>query len=128
MDVLPLPISTLPQPVNIRKQFDMAPERDTGYEARVMEAEGRALKYYTDISNRRAQAEEQEKLITNMSITAILQQISATIIAIINDLSSGNVKTAGDLALVFFRDNRMMYLGIVALFIGFSIYVVESTT
>ena len=124
MDVLPPPISTLPQPPE-RQKYGLAPEKDTGYEARVMEAEGRTLKYYTDIANRRSQREEEERLITNMSLTMILDNIAKTIIAIINDLVSGSVTTPAELFTVFFRDNRMMYIGFVLMFIAFSIYLIN---
>jgi hypothetical protein len=126
MDTLPLPISTLPQPLQ-RQKYALSPEKYTGYEARVVEDEGRTLKYYTDIANSRSQREEEERLITNMSLTLILENISKTIIAIINDIVSGNATTPSELFSVFFRDNRMMYIGFVLMFIAFSIYLVSAS-
>ena len=98
------------------------------YERKVQEHEGTKLTYYSDIGNKEQTEDEEEKLFVNLSLKELLQGISETIIAIINDLVSGNVRDVESLVLVIFKKNRMVFLGLILVFIAFCVYLIDITS
>ena len=101
---------------------------DNSYERKVLEHEGTKLTYYSEVSNKTQADDEDKKLFVNLSIKELLQGISMTFIAIINDLVSGEVKDFKSFLLVIFKQNRMIYLGLILVFIAFCIYLIDITS
>ena len=98
------------------------------YERKVMKAEGEQLAYYTTVANQEQSEKMQEKLLLNLSIREILRNMSMVFVAIITEITSGVVHSPRDLLYILFKENRMMYIGLVMVFVAFSIYVIDITS
>jgi hypothetical protein len=95
------------------------------FERRVLDNEGQKLTYYSEKSNRLKIDETTEKLFINLSLKEILMNISLTIINIINDIVQCGIRSPRDILSILGRDDRLIYVGIVIIFISFGIYVVD---
>ena len=100
------------------------PESQT-FETRVLETEGQKLKYYSEKTNRMEDLKENEKLFINLSLKDILINISSSVISIINEIIEKGIKTPHDLITIIGRGDRLIYVGIIILFITFGVYVVD---
>ncbi len=90
-----------------------------------MEHEGRRLHYLTEVSNRKETVEVDKQLFINQSISQILRSISQTIIDIINEFVAGEAKDFRSAVTTLFRGNRMIYIGIVVVLVGFLLYILD---
>jgi len=98
------------------------------YERKVIEQEGEKLRYYTEIGQIKRNKEEEDQMFMNLSIRELLRNTSFVFIAILNDIVSGEIKTFKDFISVFFKGNRMAYIGIIIVFIAFSVYIIDITS
>jgi hypothetical protein len=101
---------------------------DNGYERMVEFNEGEQLTYYKDRTNQSQESEERGKLFINLSVSEILRGISRTFIDIIDELVNGKVHNVSSLLTTFFRGDRMIYVGILFVMIGFAIYIIDITS
>jgi len=99
-----------------------------GYERMVEITEGEQLTYYKDRANQSQESEEKGKLFINLSISAILRGISQTFIDIINEFVNGKVYDINSLLTTFFSGDRMIYIGILFVMIGFAMYIIDLTS
>ena len=95
------------------------------FESRVLATEGEKLKYYSEKSNRLEDLKEDEKLFINLSLKNILINISSTVINIINELVENGIKTPHEVLKVVSKGDRLIYIGIIILFITFGVYIVD---
>ena len=96
-----------------------------GYERMVEVREGEQLTYYTDRTNQSQESEERDKLFINLSVTEILRGISRTFIDIINEFVTGKVYNVSSLLTTFFSGDRMIYVGILFVMIGYAMYIID---
>ena len=96
-----------------------------GYERMVEVHEGEQLTYYRDQANQSQESDERSKLFINLSISEILRRISQTFIDIIDELVTGKVYNVTSLLTALFRGDRMIYVGILLVMIGFAIYIAD---
>ena len=80
------------------------------------------LTYYTERAN--AKRSTDQALFVNLTLKQIIQNISQTFIDIINELVSGEL-TKERLIMVFFKEDRMVYIGSLLVIVAFVIYVTD---
>ena len=97
------------------------------YERMVHKHEEDQLAYYTEKANVEKNIEEDKKLFLNMSIRDILKQMSITFVDIITDLTSGKATNLRDILKILFKEDRMVFIGVLILLISFGIYIVDIT-
>jgi hypothetical protein len=95
------------------------------FQRNVEKQENKNLTYYSDTSNNKKDDTTEEKLFINLSIAQILANLSQTVIDIINDVTSGKATDARSGLMILFRGDRMIYVGLILLFISFSIYIID---
>jgi hypothetical protein len=64
-------------------------------------------------------------LFIHLSIFEILKNTSKTLIKIIDDLLNYKIYNMKDVLTIFTKDDRLIYLGIIMLFISFSLYIID---
>lgn len=102
-------------------------EKTLDYERIAAQNENYNLAYYTKRTNQEQEEEVASELFINLSVREILQGISRTFIAIINEIVSGEVTTPKQITMTLFRGDRMIYTGILLVLIAFAIYVMDIT-
>lgn len=115
--------------------FDVRPEAQyvrrelTQFEVDNLREQQRRLQFFSDKTNEeRLQAQEQDVFI-NLSLVQLFRNLSQTIIKIINDLLEITQDTSlNDIILIFIKDDRLIYIGIILFIIAFSIYIIGSTS
>jgi hypothetical protein len=103
-------------------------EDSKGYQRAVEKNENDRLTYYSKRSNMDRGVHETEKLFVNMSLIQIIRGVSQTLIGIINEIVSGEIRSANQLLVTLFRADRMMYIGILLVMVAFAIYIVDITS
>lgn len=98
------------------------------YERKVLQSEGQRLTYYASVANQEQGVQREEQLFLNLSLRDILRNMSLVFVAIITDITSGAVHSPRDLLYVLCKENRMMYIGLLMIFIAFSVYVIDITS
>jgi hypothetical protein len=108
----------------------MAMAESQTFERKVLETENKNLTYYTEKTNKEAIQQKTENLFINLSIKEILINLSKTFVGILNDLlTPGNLSlTGGRIIDILFKEDRMIYVGLLILFISFSIYLIDITS
>ena len=99
----------------------------TDFEKRAIVEEEKQLKYYSVKADNEQTNITEKKLLLNMSIIEIMGNISQTIIDILNELCDIQHLTIKEIIIIFFKDDRMIYLGLVAIFISLSLYLIDIT-
>jgi len=95
-------------------------------EENAIKNENKLLNYYTDKANYDQEQAETGKRIVHLSLLEIAQNISTTIIAIINELVDPTVKKdTNGLLEIFFKGDRMIYIGITALLVALGLYFID---
>lgn len=100
----------------------------TDYEIRSMEEQQRRLKYFTDTTNEELQQKQEQQLFINLSLVDLLSNMSKTIITIINELIDINQDTTwNDVILIFIKNDRLVYIGILLIIVSLCIYLIDIT-
>lgn len=105
-----------------------SPTEDKTYERAVAQHERDQLVYYTKKADTDQGTEEDNKLFANMSLKQIIKGISQTFIDIINEIVSGEIKTLSHLVVTLFREDRMIYVGVLCVMIAFAFYMIDITS
>ncbi len=106
----------------------LSPQQLTQFEIQSMQDEQRRLTYYSDKTNEELIQVQEQELFINLSIVRLFQNLSATIIAIINEILEVNYDTTfEDFVLIFVKGNRLVYLGMLLIMIAVAIYIVDIT-
>jgi hypothetical protein len=106
----------------------LSPQQLTQFEVQSMQDEQRRLSYYSDKTNEELNQVQEQELFINLSLVKLFQNLSATIIAIINEILEVNQDTTfEDFILIFVKGNRLVYLGILLIMIALAIYIVDIT-
>lgn len=101
----------------------------SNFEQQALDREDKTLKYYTDKANSNQDSDVQHQYILNLSLSEIAANISVTFIAVINDLVNPSTrKDLNGLLNIFFKENRMIYIGLTILLISFGLYVIDITS
>ena len=95
------------------------------FEKRVLESEKQKLTYYTAKTNSEQSEELTENMFINLSLREIFANFAKTIIDIMNDLTVSGTK---DILNTFSKDDRLIYIGLLIVFIAFSIYLIDITS
>lgn len=106
----------------------MSVPHNPSYERAVIEQESDRLTYYTQRANLEQEQTEENMLFVNLSIKQIFEGISRTFINLINEIVSGQVKSFNQLLIAVFREDRMIYIGVLLVFIAFAIYLTDITS
>jgi len=94
----------------------------------VLKAEDEKLKYYASKANNEAIHLEEDKLLVNLSLAQVAKNIAQTIIAVINELLDPQNRNVQAIIQIFFKEDRMMYIGMTLILIVFSFYIVDITS
>ncbi len=97
------------------------------YQENAIKKEKDKLKTYTITSNEEQEKGEVQKLLINMSIKEILINISETFNSVLNDLLNNEGITLDFLIQTFTKDDRLLYISMIILFIGFCLYFIDIT-
>jgi hypothetical protein len=96
------------------------------FEKKVLSTEKDKITYYTEKARAESTQTYEEQLFINLSIRKIFENISKTFVGIMNEfLTPANGKP--DYIAILSREDRLIYLGIIILLIGFGIYLVDIT-
>jgi hypothetical protein len=107
----------------------LAPTQLSQFEVDSMKQDQRRLTYFSDEANIQNEQKQEDELFINLSLVTLCRNLSATIIAMINDLLAINQNTRlNDIILIFVKGDRLVYLGILMVMIALSIYIVDITT
>ncbi len=99
------------------------------YQNQAIENEEEHLNFKSFEENLKHEKSNSDSLFINQSLSQILSNISATIIVVITELLDPKVhKTPSNIMTILFKDDRMIYLGIVILIISLAVYVIDSTS
>lgn len=99
------------------------------YEVKAMEDQQRRLKYFTDTTNEELQQKYEQDVFINLSLVNLFSKLSLTIISIINELLEINKETQfNEFVLIFVKDDRLIYLGILFIMIALAIYLIDITS
>lgn len=106
----------------------LSPQQLTQFEIQALQDEQRRLTFYTDKTNEEINQVIEQELFINLSVVKLFQNLSATIIAIINEILEVNQDTTfEDFILIFVKGNRLVYLGMLLIMIALAIYIVDIT-
>ena len=114
--------------------FDVRPEvnfpqirRLTQFELDNLKEQHRRLTFFNDKTNEERKKQQEERLFINLSLIELFQNISKTIINIINDLLAINQDTKyEDIILIFIKRERLIYIGMVSIIIAISIWIIAA--
>src|SRR5437870_1190512 len=82
----------------------LSPSQLTQYEIDAMREEQRRLNYFTDKTNEEMRQAQEQELFINLSLVTLFRNLSATLIAIINELLEINQNTRfNDIVLIFVK-------------------------
>lgn len=99
------------------------------YEVKAMEDQQRRLKYFTDTTNEELQQKYEQDVFINLSLVNLFSKLSMTIISIINELLEIDKDTQfNDFVLIFVKDDRLIYLGMLFIMISLAIYLIDITS
>lgn len=98
------------------------------YSQRVLHTEKQQLTYLTERTNTEDLRMEKDTLFLNLSIYQIVSNMSTAFVQILDDIVTGNWSGMRGLLAVFFKGDRMIYVGLVLLFIAFSINLIDITS
>jgi hypothetical protein len=93
------------------------------YTRRVQEIGKETLEYYTDAANDVRKQSIESGLFTNLSLKQIANNMSVTFVGIIDDIIEGK-RSYSEL----FRQDRIIYIGLLAILIGLAIYIIDLTS
>lgn len=97
----------------------------SNFEKNAIDKENQTLKYYTSKSNIEQTTDAENKQIFNMSLSSIAANISVTIISIINELLDPNRQ---GIVQIFFKEDRMVYIGLTILLVSLGLYIIDITS
>lgn len=80
------------------------------------------LKHYSELANDEQDREVEGERITDLSARRIAERVSVTVNNLISDLLNPDVPKTPDL---LFKEDRLIYLGILVLAISFVFYFIE---
>ena len=118
--------TTRPEVQNSRT---LSNQQMTQFELAAMKDEQRRLTFYSDKTNSELNQAQEQELFINLSLVTLFQNLSATLISIMNELLEINQDTRlDDIILIFVRQNRLVYLGILLVIIALALYIVDITS
>jgi len=97
----------------------------TDFEQNALDHENQKLRYLSVTANNKNMEEQKSDLLINLSLKEVGENISSTIIQIINDLLSPEfLWSPRSVITVLFKGDRMIYLGLVTLMVSLGIYLI----
>lgn len=98
------------------------------YQEQAIINESEQLNYLNEQEEVNMNTVENNKLLLHLSISQILSNISTTIIVVISELLDPKIhKSLENIFEIFFKDDRMIYLGLTLIIISVAVYLVDST-
>ena len=93
------------------------------------------LKYYSLRANQQQEEETKEKQFFQMSLIEIYQRLSQTLVQILTELTEiiqnaqkeGTYPSMQEVVTIFVQGDRMIYVGLILLFISIMVYFVDLT-
>jgi hypothetical protein len=99
------------------------------FQKKVQDLETQKLTYYAEKTNAASAQEKTENLFIHLSLRQIMMNISNTFIGIMNDiLNPADPATPRDYLSIISKDDRLIYVGIIVVFIAFCLYLVDITS
>jgi hypothetical protein len=95
------------------------------FERKVLEAETQKLSYYTEKANTEAAQQKKENLFIHLSVKEILMNLSRSFVNILNDLMAPG--GTSNIISILTKEDRLIYVGLILLFIALSIYLIDIT-
>jgi hypothetical protein len=96
------------------------------FQRKVLETENQKLTYYTEKANKSASEEKTENLFINLSLKQIFINLTTAFVGILNDILTPGFEFRNILS-VLTKEDRLIYVGMVILFVSFSIYLIDIT-
>jgi len=97
------------------------------FQKKVQDLETQKLTYYSEKTNTAAAEEKTENLFIQLSLRQIMINISNTFIGIMNDILTPSSEGRDYLAIIS-KEDRLIYVGIIVVFLAFCLYLVDITS
>jgi hypothetical protein len=97
------------------------------FQKKVQDLETQKLTYYSEKTNTAAAEEKTENLFIQLSLRQIMINISNTFIGIMNDILTPSSEGRDYLAIIS-KDDRLIYVGLIVVFLAFCLYLVDITS
>lgn len=98
----------------------------SNFEQIAIDNEHKTLQYMTDKENTLRSKQTVHQQFINLSLLEIANGISMTIISIINELlDSSKPKELNDIIEIFFKDDRMIYVGLTIFLFTLGLYIID---
>jgi hypothetical protein len=93
------------------------------YSRRVAQIGKETLEYYTEATKTIRQQEIESGMLTNLSVKEIANNVSVTMVGMIDDIIEGRYSFAE-----LFKQDRIIYVGIIAIILGLAVYIIDITS
>jgi hypothetical protein len=99
------------------------------HEIQAMEDQRRRLQYFTDTTNEELRQQQEQEVFVNLSIVNLFEKLSTTIITIMNELLAlAKDATFNDVLYIFVKEDRLVYIGFLAILVALAIYLIDITS
>ena len=106
----------------------LSPSQLTQFEIDSIREEQRRLNYFTDKSNEEIKQGVEHKVFLNLSVVELFQRFATIMIAIMDELIKIDSQTTmSDFVLIFIKEDRLIYVGLLFIMIAISIYFLDLT-
>jgi hypothetical protein len=101
---------------------------DSGtFQKKVQDLEKQKLTYYTEQTNSIVADDRAENLFIHLSLRQIIMNISKTFIGILDDLLTLKPASVREYLDILSKGDRLIYVGIIVVFIAFCLYLIDIT-
>ncbi len=97
------------------------------FQKNVQEFERQKLTYYTEKTNSIATDEKTENLFIHLSLREIIMNISKTFVGILDDILTLKPASFREYLDIVSKEDRLIYVGIIVIFIAFCLYLIDIT-
>jgi hypothetical protein len=101
----------------------------TQFEIEALRKEQEKLKFYTDKTQEEQNQVQEQAIFLNLSLIKLFQNLSRVIIDIINELIAVTPETQfNDILMIFIKDDRLVYEGILLVMIAIGLFLIDVTS
>ena len=97
------------------------------FQKKVQDLEKQKLTYYTEKTNSIVTDDKTENLFIHLSLREIIMNISKTFIDILDDLLKLKPASVREYLDILGKGDRLIYVGIIVVFIAFCLYLIDIT-
>ena len=97
------------------------------FQKKVQDLEKQKLTYYTEKTNSIVADDKKENLFIHLSLREIIMNISKTFVDILDDLLKLKPASVREYLDILSKGDRLIYVGIIVVFIAFCLYLIDIT-